>query len=184
MTALKSSYKKAVSKYPDFAQSVKLKLAQLRELEEAKTQSLDKAADNFAVLLACAAEGISDDVSQRIKYQILYHIGRIVYIVDAYQDIEEDMTAGRFNPIVSRFKLETETVPQEVKQSVKQTLDDSINVIFADYELMKKNYWDSIISNILYDAIPDMCLKVLNNTYSTKLRGLPKYPKPQIGGNK
>jgi hypothetical protein len=94
------------------------------------------------------------------------------------------MMADRFNPIVSRFKLETETVPPEVKQSVKQTLDDSINVIFADYELMKKNYWDSIISNILYDAIPDMCSKVLNNTYSTKLRGLPKYPKPQIGGNK
>lgn len=181
---LSSAYKKASKMYPEFVSNVKEHLEGLKKLEDEGVCSVDAAADKFASLLSCAANGSGDLNLIRIRSQILYHLGRIIYIADAYQDIDEDIKAKRFNPIVSKYNLTSADMPTEVKNNIRLTLQNSQDIILSDYELLPKNYWDSIIRNILCDAIPDMCSKVLDNNYSTKIRGLPKYPNPQIGGNK
>ena len=72
----------------------------LAELEAERCPSLDRPADAFAVLLAGAAQGIADPVKRRVAEQLLYHLGRWVYLVDAADDLKEDLKTGSYNPLV------------------------------------------------------------------------------------
>ena len=80
------AYRKARRRQPDFDAGTQKRLTALAELEAERCPSLDRPADAFAVLLAGAAEGIADPVKRRVAEQLLYHLGRWVYLVDAADD--------------------------------------------------------------------------------------------------
>lgn len=50
---------------------------------------MDRAADAFAALLAGAAEEEPDPVRRRVLEQLLYHLGRWIYLVDAADDLKK-----------------------------------------------------------------------------------------------
>ena len=84
------AYRKARRRQPDFDAGTQKRLTALAELEAERCPSLDRPADAFAVLLAGAAQGIADPVKRRVAEQLLYHLGRWVYLVDAADDLKED----------------------------------------------------------------------------------------------
>ena len=43
---------------------------------------------------------------QRILEQILYHLGRWVYLIDAADDLKKDAESGNYNPVALRYGLE------------------------------------------------------------------------------
>lgn len=172
---LRRSYKKAAEKYPEFDQEVRRRLGELSELEKAGTESLDRPADKFALLLSSASNaGRPED--RRALEQLLYHVGRIIYIADGYFDLAEDLKAGNYNPVAARFKLTSADVPKEARESVLETLMSSANLAVAAYELLPGSYWTPVTRNILYLGIPQMIRQVLDGTYQTAVRGLPKRP--------
>ena len=75
----------------------------LKELEKEKNPSLDRTADAFARLLAAAAPGTGDETVDRPRAQLLYQLGRWIYLADAADDLAEDREKGRYNPIDARF---------------------------------------------------------------------------------
>lgn len=78
---LRSSYQKARLRLPEEDKAMADCLAELHALEQARTPSLDRPADTFARLLASAAPP-TDDETERILRQMLYHTGRWVYLID------------------------------------------------------------------------------------------------------
>ena len=66
---------------------------------------MDRAADSFAVLLSSAAEELTDPVRRRIMEQILYHLGRWIYLIDAADDLKKDAESGNYNPVALRYGL-------------------------------------------------------------------------------
>ena len=64
---------------------------------------MDRAADAFAALLAGAAEEEPDPVRRRVLEQLLYHLGRWIYLVDAADDLKKDVKSGSYNPLVYRY---------------------------------------------------------------------------------
>lgn len=42
------------------------------------------------------------DARERVLRQMFYHIGRWVYLLDAAQDVKEDMEQDNYNPVVLR----------------------------------------------------------------------------------
>ena len=50
---------------------------------------MDRAADTFAVLLSGASAEIEDPTRRRVLEQILYHLGRWVYLIDAADDLKQ-----------------------------------------------------------------------------------------------
>ncbi|MGM9522074.1 MAG: DUF5685 family protein [Oscillospiraceae bacterium] len=175
-TFLRRSYNKASADFSDFDSSVSSKLIELTELENANEPSMDKSADKFAALLASAAAEEPDEAVRRALEQILYHVGRIIYIADAYNDIKDDIKHKRYNPLVTRYSLTTLNVPKEVSLSVSQTLSASSSMMSAAFELLPRNYWSEITENIVYYGIPDMCRQVIAGTYSNRPQRLPKRP--------
>ncbi|MDE7261990.1 MAG: hypothetical protein K2N78_08050 [Oscillospiraceae bacterium] len=163
--ALKGAYRRASEQMQDFDRITREKLAQLRELEEAACPSMDRPADAFAGLLAAAADEVAAPVKRRVLAQLLYHLGRWVYLVDAADDLAKDAASGSYNPIRCRFGLPDGTLTEEAREALVVSLDHSIRLMAAAYELWDFGPWSSIIQATLYEGLFCVGKAVLEGTF-------------------
>ena len=170
---LRRAYRKAAGSYPDFDREVRARLTRLGAMEREGVRSLDRPADEFASLLS-SASSLSSESSRRPLEQLLYHVGRIIYIADGYFDLEEDLKAGRYNPVAARYGLTGAQVDDEVKESLLETLMSSARLAAAAFELMPVSYWTPVTENIIYLGIPSMCRQVLAGTYRMIKKRVPR----------
>ncbi|SHH50452.1 hypothetical protein SAMN02745823_00104 [Sporobacter termitidis DSM 10068] len=166
---LRRAYKKASRAYPAFDETVRSNLEALGRLESAGDASLDACADKFAAITEALAappggEAGSADKARPLR-QLLYHTGRYIYITDACDDLEDDLKKRRFNPVANRFGLTSGVVPEEDRTVLRTTLMHSCALIGAAYELLPKNYWAPVLSNIIYLGMPETCFRVLDGTW-------------------
>ncbi len=144
--ALRRAYRKAAAARPDFDRKVSACLEELRILEQERSSSMDRPADTFARILQAAAPTTGDGCRDRALGQLLYHVGRWIYLIDAWDDLEDDIRSGGYNPILERY----EHKPKEYEQDVRVTLLHSRNLAVSAYGLIQSTQWDGILSNILY----------------------------------
>ena len=140
------------------------------EPESGGGKSLDEAADKFATILTAAAAASMPDNKRRPMREVLYHTGRWIYILDAYDDYKDDAKAGRFNPIASRFATNGGGLPDEIIQRLEATLTHSNNLVCSAFELLPENAWTQIVSNIVYLGMPYIRTQVLDGVKLVKRR--------------
>lgn len=162
---LRRAYKRAAKSAPDFDALTRENLRRLAAMEEEKCPSLDRPADSFAKILESAAAEITDDARARAAGQIFYHVGRIVYILDAADDLEEDFTSGSYNPLIYRFNLETGAIDEETEKELRLTLRHSENMIISAFQLLDAGVWTEIIQNVVYLGIPAVTDAVLTGQW-------------------
>ena len=85
---LRGAYRRAGERLPHFDAAVRLHLQALAALEDARCASVDMAAEPFAALMADAAADLTDEKRRRILGQILYQLGRWIYLIDAADDLK------------------------------------------------------------------------------------------------
>ena len=159
---LEPAYRKAAALRPAFAETVRRQLALLKELESENCPSIDRAADAFAVLLSSAAKEVE---------QILYHLGRWVYLVDAADDLKKDAETGNYNPVALRFELKNGVWTQEKRQEFAVTLDHSIHMIATAFELWEFGVWRPILETTFYTGLFRVGKAVLDGTFRASSRG-------------
>ena len=147
---LRPAYRKAARLRPDFDRQTVACLEELRILEEEKSSSLDRTADTFARILAAAAPATDEPARDRALEQMLYHVGRWIYLVDAWDDLEEDRVAGRYNPLLLRFP----DGPEIHQEEVRLTLDHSLNLAISAFHLTNAGTWSGVLLNILCLGLP------------------------------
>ena len=162
---LESAYKRAAALRPEFDQAVRRQLQLLSALEQAKDPSMDRAADSFAVLLSSAAEELTDPVRKRIMEQLLYHLGRWIYLIDGADDLKKDVKSGSYNPLVYRFHAEGGTLTAEDRAALAATLDSSVRAMAAAFELADFGSWRAIIESVVYEGLYAVGAAVLNGTF-------------------
>ncbi len=173
MLLLKRSYKTASAELPEFDSSVRAELSALAELEKSGGDSLDAASDLFARILGAIGQDSGlDEKKSRVLEQVLYHLGRWIYIVDACDDLKEDHDDGRYNPVAARFSIEDGVLNDDAKERIRTTLLHSRNIMGASFELLDKSVWTDIIRNIIYFGMPEVANAVLSGKWkNTKLPG-------------
>lgn len=144
------AYRKAKRDCSAFDATVSQCLSELHALEETRTPSIDRPADAFARLLAGAAPEGKDEGEKRARYQLLYHLGRWIYLVDAWDDLEEDGRTGSYNPIALRFSGDE----AERQDALALTLRHSRNLACSASQLLELGQWRGIVENILYLGLP------------------------------
>lgn len=156
--ALHRAYHKAASRCPAFDITVRSCLNELSELEQEKCPSLDRTADTFARLLQAAAP--QEGERGRVLSQLLYHLGRWIYLADARDDLAEDMEAGRYNPVVARYG------PKGDDGALSLTMDQSLDHMGAAFQLGDFGCRTHLIENILYLGLPLVQRAVFNGSWS------------------
>jgi hypothetical protein len=164
---LRRSYKKASACQPAFALKTEENLRALAQLEQSRCESLDAVADKFACILQAAAAGATGENS-RILNQLLYHLGRIVYVLDAVDDLAEDEKSGNYNPLRYRYQLVDGKLSEADQTALRQSLQLSHNGVSAAFELMEENPYTGILSNIIYFGLPAVTQAVFDGTWHAK----------------
>lgn len=158
---LSSAYSKAAGRLPEFDRTVCRQLDALHLLEQERCPSIDKAADTFAKLLAAAAPAQADAGQQRAMDQLLYHLGRWIYLVDARDDLEEDRKSGNYNPIALRWNGEPPDGELEL------TLTHSISFMRSAAALIEFGRQTGLVENILCQGLPAVQKAVLSGQWKS-----------------
>lgn len=114
-------------------EQIRRPIEELHDLEEANCDSPDRAADCFGrILRDIASAGLEGD-KKAIAEQCGYHIGRFIYLIDAYDDFSSDAASGCYNPFLAKYGSE-EQVRMHAAE-IRRTLTDSMNVFSHSYAL-------------------------------------------------
>lgn len=177
---LRRSYRKAARLRPDFDRLVQGCLGELAALERENCPSIDRPADTFARLLAGAAGEEPDPVRRRVLAQLLYHLGRWIYLTDAADDLAKDQRSGSYNPLPLRFSMQEGKLTEESRQELAQTMDRSVERMAAAFELLECGVWQPIIESVVYAGLYQVGNAVLNGTFHQRPRR-EKYPERKAG---
>ena len=162
---LRRAYRKAKKARPDFDGHTQKCLRELAKLEGEQCASVDAVADTFARLLAGAASGEEDHTRRRVLEQMLYHLGRWIYLADAADDLKKDLRNGSYNPLPLRYELQGDALTQESRQELANTMDQSIRVMAAAFELADFGDYTAIIESVVYEGLYVVGSAVLDGTY-------------------
>ncbi len=156
-------YRRAARARPDFDRQVRDGLERLRQMERAGSPELDRVADAFAGILACAGQGQVDDPGdRRAMEQLLYHLGRWIYLADAWDDLEQDARRGRYNPLEARFAGQA----KQERAYVETTLTHSVRLVAAAANLISFGRWTPVVENVVYAGLPAVQGAVLDGRWN------------------
>ena len=126
-------------------------LAEIKGLEDAACESVDKPAGLFGELLGeIFAHGLPEE-QRLVPYQVGYHLGKFIYAADAAEDYPEDAREGKYNPFVIAYGKDGLT--DENKATVRcglllecKRLEAAVNLLPFGSRATVEN----IINNIIY----------------------------------
>ncbi len=149
MLVLYKGYRKVKKKYSREFSEIKKRLDELSRLEEGGCASVDMAADTFAGILEILFTPglVKDDALRRTLAWFGYNLGRWIYIIDAYNDIEDDRKSGSYNPLV----ISDHTDPGDIELSLTLTLGN----IASAYDLIGFKRNRELIGKIVYIGLKE-----------------------------
>ncbi len=200
MLLLKKIFKKLQHKYPDLCTGIETHLRALSKLEKEKCDSLDMAADCFSkimeVIFSEGVRTIYTEAEQRalcIEEQfsssmlfiddkitpadaaakIGYHMGKWIYLIDAVDDIEENIESGAYNPLLYRFRYHAAS---ETPVQFRKRIEDDLNFNLFHYLAMLSNCINAldikknkgIIENIVYFGLHSKTNEILMQAADSK----------------
>jgi len=156
MIFLAPAYKKLRKKYKEKCDIIEKKLDELHELEIEGCASMDKAAEPFARLmeevLAYGPLCVGGKKGDALKW-LGYNLGKWIYIMDAYNDIEDDAKKKAYNPLLRQFAYGGENIggfKDRIKERVGFNLTYSLSQAAKACELLDMGSGKEIVENIIY----------------------------------
>ncbi len=163
---LKKQAKQVESRYPVKADAIKSALNTIYELEKACDTNIDKLSNAFGDIMAEILDVSPKDLDARDKnrygdmwkaeLKILgFNLGKFIYIMDAFDDVEKDMKKDSFNPFMDRYKegLEDELAMREFEAYVEKLLMMCASHMAKSYERLPIIHEIAILRNIIYSGI-------------------------------
>ena len=89
--------------YPEKAAFIEKKMNMLTIVESARDLPLDKVAKVFGEILA-EVFTYREDYWKDDLYKIGFYLGKYIYLLDAYEDIEDDLKTGAYNPFKDLYQ--------------------------------------------------------------------------------
>lgn len=101
--SLKIKCKIVEANYPHKVKFVESKLLELSKIESGQVNSIDDAARTFGELMA-EIFIYKDDMWKDDLYKIGFYLGKYIYLLDAYEDLEKDLKDGTYNPFRDMYQ--------------------------------------------------------------------------------
>lgn len=186
--AFKRKFKKIKAKHLNLCNEIQSILRELGQLEDSKCDSIDKAAEAFAKIMeAIFKEGLTYIYDKKIQEGVLkksdkwdkkiqiskivlarvgYHLGKWIYLMDAFDDIEENIESGAYNPLLYRFNYKEGENPLEFRSRIKNDVDRNLIIYLSEmgkaFDLADIEKNKGIIENIVYVGLLKKTEAILN----------------------
>lgn len=157
--AARRARRRAEGRLPGRQEQFRAQLERLHALEEAGSASLDETADCFGQMLQALVPSMPPAVERPLR-QLLYHLGRWIYLIDACADLEEDGQRGRYNPVRARFAL-AGGLDEPARQQLALVLGNSLSAAARALSLLPLKQYRSILEHMLYQSLPGATGQIL-----------------------
>jgi hypothetical protein len=138
-------------------------LEDLRKLEKSKCTSIDETGHCFAELTS-EIFSVSDGIEGKVLKVLGYNVGKWIYTVDAFDDLEKDIKDKKYNPFIYNFNYRGEKI-EDFKKSILENAEftlirclDEISKAAALIDVRKNS---GIVENIIYLGMKEKTMKVL-----------------------
>jgi hypothetical protein len=155
--------RRCAKRHPDWDAAVAACMDRQRELERDKCSCVDAAAEPTAQLLEFLFTlDVSDEKQKRVLARLGYCMGRWIYLMDAADDLNDDVRSGAYNPLALAAGL---TRPGDEVKDVRERALLSLNACLAEckaaYELLNIRRFDGILRNVLEWGMPAVQQQVI-----------------------
>ena len=138
--------KKIARQYPRQAKVIREQLGRLAELEQKGITEPDAISRPFGELMS-ELFVYQEDAFQDILRSFGFYLGKYIYLLDAFMDLEKDLKKGSFNPFRESADRE------DFEESVRQMLEGTIRQAVAEFEKLPLEQDLPILRNILYEGV-------------------------------
>ena len=151
--ALYGGMKRARRRFPEQYEGIERQLKRLGECEK-NNAHVDEAADCFAKILEIlfTPDFVTDETERKILAWFGYNIGRWIYVIDAYNDIEKDLDSGSYNPFLAEI-TDMGKDKKSIAERLSTTLTLNLDSAASAYELLRVYKNDGIIRHIVYTSL-------------------------------
>ena len=144
---LSGKVKRIEAAYPEKADIIKKALDKISGLEKAGEGNVDMPAEQFGIIMSQILL-MKDDEWKDTLIKTGSALGRFIYILDAYEDLEEDNKKGRYNPFIDYIDKK-----EELKNKVDRLISMSLGMATKNIEQLNLEFNKSIIDNIIYSGV-------------------------------
>ncbi len=131
-----------------FCDRVAKSYEKLRAVEK-EGQSLEKSSDCFGYTMIAVADKLTPK-SDSLLRELLFYVGKWVYCIDAFDDLEKDYKKGCYNPFLREVKEMSDTIKDNIELSAREFLYSCIEKIIEIYDKMDITISEGPLSNIIY----------------------------------
>lgn len=172
--ALKKPFKKAKEQCPQAETIIRTRYEALNALEKENAHGIDRVSDCFASLLRDVAADLLGENADAFKLGLCYNVGKLVYLMDALDDIDEDYKKKRYNPLLAEFGnyRGRQQFIEDNRDDLSFILNSACNRAIADFNNIRFTQSRDLMLNVLYYGIREKIKELLASKK--------KLPKPKI----
>ena len=138
--------KKIIEKYPRQSEIIRKSLRELGECESENSMDIDRAAGCFGRLMAELFVW-KEDIWEKTLRKMGFYLGKFIYLMDAYEDIEQDLKKGTYNPLKKRYE------EPGFEEECRQILTMMMSECCKEFEQLPILQNVDILRNILYSGV-------------------------------
>ena len=177
-----SGHKKTVRNYPEIERIVRENLAAQQETEKSKTDSLDRAADASANMMAELSDYLLEDKKTPYTHDLFYAVGKWIYLIDALDDYDKDKKKGAYNPFVLSYSCEDKADLMKRRQKDVEFVFHSLFFdIRENLSKIKFHFNRDLSDNILLRGLPSETNRVMCSAACRRCKDAP--PKETKGAD-
>jgi len=147
MQALRSKMEVIKKAYPEKVSRVSANLQRLSILEAENEQNIDLMAGLFGEIMA-ELFAVKHDEWEASLRKIGFFLGKFVYLMDAYEDVEKDIQSGNYNPFKKAFTEDT-----NFAENIRSLLTLMMAECSREFEKLPILMHTDILRNILYSGV-------------------------------
>ena len=138
--------RRIIEEYPRQSRAIRSALEELSSCEKEECTDIDRTAGCFGRLME-ELFVYREDIWERNLRKMGFFLGKFIYIMDAYEDLPEDLKKGRYNPLRDMYGKD------DYEGRMKQILCMMIAESTAEFERLPCLLDVDILRNILYDGV-------------------------------
>lgn len=103
--SLSGRFQKVAAAYPEKDCFIRQKMEQIRRCEEEQCTNLDEVSGYFGEIMAKILVYRQDEWEADLR-QIGFFLGKFIYLMDAFEDVEKDAKTGNYNVFLHEYQKE------------------------------------------------------------------------------
>ncbi len=145
MKTLEGEFRKASAELPEKAEIFRMRLENIAKLEKNNTDDVDAVSNEFGHLMEEIFLYQNDEWEKNLR-KIGFYLGKLIYYLDAYEDMEKDEKEKSYNPFNNMYT-------EDKGKAARELIMLNLSFLSDEIERLPLVQDKGIIDNIIYSGI-------------------------------